>query len=67
MPRPYASRASATMPSTEVLKTPGMDATARRTPSPSVTNSGRIRSAAVTSVSRTSERRMGVARMRRGR
>jgi hypothetical protein len=64
-PSPFAAATSLTASSTERLKTPGIDGTSRRTPSPSQTNSGSMNMSADSRVSRTSARIAGVRRRRR--
>ena len=56
MPSPAAARTSLTASSTDRLKTPGIDDTSRRTPSPSQMNSGSMNMSGASRVSRTSAR-----------
>ena len=62
-----AAVASRTASSTDRLKTPGIDDTSRRTPSPSQTNSGRMNMSGDRRVSRTSARIVSDVRSRRRR
>jgi len=66
-PSALAAAVSFTASSTERLKTPGIDATSRRTPRPSQTNSGSTSASADRRVSRTRLRIASVRRRRRGR
>ena len=66
-PSACAAAASFTASSTERLKTPGIDGTSRRTPSPSQTKSGSMNMSGESRVSRTSARMVAVRRRRRRR
>src|SRR6202046_3509379 len=66
-PAAHVSRASATMLSTDICATPGIDLIAFFTPRPGHTNIGRIRSSANKRVSRIMRRIVSVRRSRRGR
>ena len=67
MPSATASLARAAMPSSDQRDTPGSEAIGSSMPRPSVTNSGQIRSAGVSAVSRCSARLQAAARVRRRR
>ena len=66
-PAAQVSRASATMLSTDICATPGIDSTAFFTPRPGHTNIGRMRSSGDRRVSRIMRRIVSVRRRRRGR
>src|SRR5262245_19379873 len=67
MPSAFAPSTSFTVSSTERLNTPGIDATSRRTPSPSHTNSGSMNISGDSRVSRTIARSASDRRSRRSR
>ena len=67
MPSAAASRAVAASRSPDSRSTPGIEAIGSRVSCPSVTNSGQIRSAGLSSVSATIARDQAWARLRRGR
>ena len=64
---PAPPRLPCTASSTDRLKTPGIDGTSRRTPSPSQTNSGSTNMSGDSRVSRTSARIASERRSRRSR